>query len=84
VRKHPFDLVSCVAGLLFTALAAAYIVGAYTDVRLDPRLVLPLVLVGLGVAGLAASLLAQRRSDAALATSGPTSGTTTPEDPPTI
>lgn len=67
MRKHPFDLVSCIAGLLFTGLAVAYIVGAYTDVRLDVRMVLPLVLVGLGLAGLAASLIAQHRSDRTLA-----------------
>ena len=67
MRKHPLDLISLIAGLLFTGLAVAYIVGAYTDVRLDPRLVLPLVLVGLGLAGLAASLLAQHRSDKAVA-----------------
>jgi ABC-type branched-subunit amino acid transport system permease subunit len=67
VRKHSFDLVSCLAGLLFVGLAAAYIIGAYTDIRIDPRLVLPIVLVGLGLGGLAASLLAQRRSDDAVA-----------------
>jgi len=67
VRKHPLDLVSLLAGLLFTGLAVAYIIGAYADVRLDPRYVFPLVLVGLGLAGLAGSVLAQRRSDRALA-----------------
>jgi hypothetical protein len=67
VRKHSFDLVSFIAGLLFIGLAVAYVVGAYTDIRLDPRLVFPVLLVGLGVAGLTASLLAQRRSDRALA-----------------
>ncbi|MEI6361382.1 MAG: hypothetical protein WCP95_04555 [Actinomycetes bacterium] len=67
MRKHSFDLVSCIAGLLFVGLAIAYIVGAYTDIRIDPRLALPLVLVGLGVAGLAASLLAQHRSNQAVA-----------------
>ena len=63
MARHPFDLVAFVLGLLVTAFAAAYIVGAYTDVRLDPRLVLPLLLVGAGAVGLAASLVAQRRSD---------------------
>jgi hypothetical protein len=66
VRRHSLDLVSLLSGLLFTGLAVAYIIGAYADVRLDPRYVLPLVLVGLGVAGLAGSVLAQRRSDRAL------------------
>jgi hypothetical protein len=63
VRKHPFDLVSFIGGLLFTGFAVAYIVGAYTDVRVDPRLAFPLALVGLGLAGLAGSLVAQRRND---------------------
>lgn len=63
MRRHPFDLLSFTAGILFTGFALAYIVGAYADVRLDPRYVLPLVLVGLGLAGLAGSVVAQRRSD---------------------
>ena len=67
MRKHPFDLVSCIAGLLFVGFAVAYIVGAYTDIRIDPRLALPLLLVGIGVAGLAGSLLAQHRSNVAVA-----------------
>lgn len=66
MRSHPIDLVSLVAGLLFTALAAGYIASGYYDVDLNPRLVFPLVLVVLGVAGLAGSVLAQRRSDRAL------------------
>jgi multisubunit Na+/H+ antiporter MnhB subunit len=55
--------VSFIAGLVFAGMAVAYVIGAYTDFRLDPRLALPIALVGVGLAGLAASLLAQRRSD---------------------
>lgn len=62
MARHPFDLVAFAFGLVFTGLAAAYIVGAYTDVRLDPRLAVPIALVGLGVIGLTASVLAQRRA----------------------
>ena len=69
MRKHPIDLFSLISGLLFTAFAIAYIVGAYTDVRLDARLALPLALVGLGLAGLAGAMVAQRRSDRRLADS---------------
>jgi cytochrome c oxidase subunit IV len=69
VRKHPIDLFSLISGVLFTGFAIAYIVGAYTDVRLDARLALPLVLVGLGLAGLAGAMVAQRRSDAQLESS---------------
>jgi cytochrome c oxidase subunit IV len=67
VRKHPIDLFSLISGLLFVGFAAAYIIGAYTDLRLDARLALPLALVGLGLAGLAGALVAQRRSDQRLA-----------------
>ena len=66
MRRHSFDLVSFIAGLIFIGMAAAYVIGAYTDIRLDPRLGLPLALIGLGLVGLAASLLAQHRSDKAL------------------
>jgi cytochrome c oxidase subunit IV len=69
VRKHPIDLFSLISGLLFTGFALAYIVGAYTDVRLDARLALPLALVGLGLAGLGGAMVAQRRADRRLADS---------------
>ena len=63
--RHPFDLFSFIAGALFAALAIAYIVGAYGDFRLDPRYLLPIGLVVLGAAGVAGSILAQRRSSKA-------------------
>lgn len=63
MRRHPVDLVSLVAGLLFTALAVGYIADNYSDVDIAPTLVLPLALVVLGIAGLAGSVLAQRRSN---------------------
>jgi hypothetical protein len=69
VRKHPIDPFSLISGLLFTGFALAYIVGAYTDLRLDARLALPLALVGLGLAGLAGAMVAQRRADRRLADS---------------
>jgi len=62
VRRHPVDFYSLVTGLLFTGFAVAYIIGAYSEVRLDARYVLPLVLVGLGIIGLVGSMVAQRRS----------------------
>ena len=63
MRKHEFDLTSFVAGLVFLAIAAAYLVGAFTSVRIDATWVLPLGLVGLGVAGLAGSLRVGLRAD---------------------
>jgi hypothetical protein len=76
VRKHPLDFVSLASGLLFLGFAVAYIVGAYTDVRLDPRLAVPLALVGLGLVGLGGSVLAQRRSDRRALTGPGTDGGT--------
>jgi len=63
VRRHPLDVFSLVSGLLVLGFALAYLIGGYTDYRLDARLAFPLLLVGLGVAGLAGALVAQRRSD---------------------
>jgi uncharacterized YccA/Bax inhibitor family protein len=84
VRKHQLDLFSLFAGLIFVGFAVAYSVGAYTDLHVNPKLVLPLLLVGLGVAGLIGALVAQSRADkrvaaAALAVSLDEQGA--PEEP---
>ena len=63
MRRHEFDLTSFVAGVVFVAIAAAYLIGAYTSVRVDGGWVLPFGLVGLGAAGLAGSLRAGLRRD---------------------
>ncbi len=63
MRRHSLDVFSLLSGLLVLSFAVAYLVGAVTDFRLDGRLAFPLLLVGLGVAGLAGALVAQRRSD---------------------
>jgi hypothetical protein len=63
VRRHPLDVFSLLSGLVVLAFAIAYLVGAYTDYRLDGRVAVPLLLVGLGVAGLTGAVTAQRRAD---------------------
>ena len=63
MRRHPLDLFSLLSGLIIVGFAIAYFVGAFTEYRLDARLAFPLLLVGLGIAGLAGALAAQRRSD---------------------
>ena len=63
MRRHEFDLTSLVVGLVFVAIAIAYLIGAYTDVRVEAGWVLPFGLVGLGIAGLAGSLRAGLRRD---------------------
>lgn len=63
MSRHRVDVFSLVAGLLFVVLAIGYVVGAYTDLHVDAKVALPLILVGLGVAGLLSAVFAQRRSD---------------------
>jgi hypothetical protein len=63
MRRHPFDLASLIAGVVFVAISAAYLVGAYTDVLIGSGWVLPLALIGLGAAGLAGSLRRGLRTD---------------------
>lgn len=67
MRRHSLDVFSLLSGLVIVAFAAAFLVGQYTAIEVDGRLVVPLLLVGLGVAGLAGALVAQRRSDRRLA-----------------
>jgi hypothetical protein len=64
VRKHELDLASLIAGLVFVAIATAYLVGAFTDVHVSGAWILPLALIGLGAAGLAGTLRRGLRSDA--------------------
>lgn len=63
MRRHSLDLFSLLSGLLIIGFAVAYLIGGFTDYRLDARLAFPLLLVGLGIAGLAGAMAAQRRSD---------------------
>jgi hypothetical protein len=56
VRKHPLDLTSLLAGLVFVALAAVYLLAAATGNHVDASWVLPLALVALGLAGLAGGI----------------------------
>jgi ferric-dicitrate binding protein FerR (iron transport regulator) len=62
VRRHELDWVSLLAGALFVAVAVVYVFAEAADVELDPQWVLPTVLVGLGLVGLAGSLRGAGRS----------------------
>lgn len=63
MRRHPLDLFSLLAGLLFATLGIVYVIGEYTTLHVNARLVLPLLLIWLGVSGLVGALVAQNRSD---------------------
>ena len=55
MTRHPFDLLSFVAGTVFVALAVAFL-AAGNDVLLRARWLLPAVLVVIGGAGLVSAL----------------------------
>lgn len=64
MKRHPVELLSLISGLVFLSFAMTYIVGAAMDFTPHTLLMLPLAFVGLGAAGIAAALAAQRRIDA--------------------
>ncbi len=61
MRRHETDFTSLIAGLLFAGIAVAYLLHLAVGFTIDPELVVPALLIGLGVAGLAGSLVAVRR-----------------------
>ena len=64
MRKHPLDLTSLLAGLVFIGLAAVYLIAAATGNEVDSSWVLPIALVALGLAGLVGGITrAVRRPD---------------------
>ncbi len=65
MRRHELDLVSLVTGLVFVAIAAAYLVAEFAGRDVSAGWVLPLGLIGLGLAGLTGSVRRGLRSDPA-------------------
>ncbi len=65
MRRHDLDVFSLVSGIVFLAAAAAFLVGAYTDLQVDARVAWSVGLVGVGIAGVAAAVTGGRREDAA-------------------
>ena len=63
MRRHDLDLVSLIAGVVFTLVALSHLVGAATGDHLALAWLAPVVLVGLGVAGLAGALRGTRSPD---------------------
>ena len=60
MRRHDLDLFSLITGVLFVGLAAWHLVDTATDVDLEGGFVVPVLLVALGVVGLAGVLRSGR------------------------
>lgn len=61
MKRHEPDWTSLIAGITFCAIALAYLVGDVTHRSLELRWVVPMLLIGLGLAGLAGTLVRARR-----------------------
>ncbi len=68
MRKHGFDPASFILGLVLTGVALAYLVAEAQDRTVDGAWVLPLTLIGLGIAAVAAGLNRALRSGPASVT----------------
>ena len=55
-KRHAADVLSLVCGLLFVAAAGLFLVNDLSDADVDLRWLAPVVLIGIGVLGLAASV----------------------------
>jgi hypothetical protein len=61
MKRHETDWTSLIAGITFCAIAVAYLGSEISDRTLELRWVVPILLIGLGVAGLAGTLVRARR-----------------------
>ena len=52
MNRHDLDLTSLVAGVIFVAVGGTFLLDLLIDMTLDPRWLAPLVLIGVGLAGL--------------------------------
>jgi len=76
MKRHEPDWTSLIAGITFCAIALAYLGGEVTHRSLELRWVVPMLLIGLGLAGLAGTLVrAHRMSDAGAPTVAPVAAT---------
>lgn len=77
MRKHAFDATSFVLGLVVTGVAVIYLVAEVTDRSVDGAWVLPVALIGLGVAAVVAGVTRALRRDPATRTVEPETPTAT-------
>lgn len=78
MKRHAPDWTSFIAGITFCGIAIAYLLSELDDRSLQIRWIVPVVLIGLGVAGLAGTLVRARATPAMTAHDAPSNDTTPP------
>ena len=71
MKRHPLDILSLLLGLVFLAVALAYLVGQATGAIPSMLITMPLMLAGLGIAGLVGAVAAMQRMDDRVAAEAP-------------
>jgi hypothetical protein len=61
MNRHPLDATSMICGVVFAVVAGVYLTGAATGGDVNSRWVLPLALIGLGVAGVVGAVTSAAR-----------------------
>ena len=56
MQRHDLDVLSLVAGVVFAVLGGLFLADGLDALDLDVRWVAPILLIGLGVGGLASSM----------------------------
>jgi hypothetical protein len=61
VRPRDLDLTALLAGIVFLVAGVAAVASTVSGAELDPRWAMPLLLVGLGLAGIASTVRGRRQ-----------------------
>jgi len=77
VRRHDLDLLSLIVGAVFLVVATTHLLVAASDRDTNLGWLFPVVLVGLGAAGIAGALRPVRREAVAAGTVGSTTDSAT-------
>lgn len=64
MKRHPVEVLSLGSGISFMIFALAYIIGTAIGSPPNGLIALPLLIIALGASGVAALVVAQRRSEA--------------------
>lgn len=70
-KRHDTDWTSLIAGLTFCVIAVAYLGGEISGRSLELRWVVPLLLIGLGAAGVAGTVVRAVRQTAPVVEAAP-------------